>query len=205
MARLVVVGGLGIDTSGPAGSWAEALGVEVVNVGDVVRDHIQRQTSFGLRMKAFMDAGALVPEDLVGEVVVDALQRAGDEWMLHGWPRKVEQAELLAEYGQQPTMVIELSVDEPEAMARFARWCLICRTTLHVYYRLPAKPGVCDLCGGQLGQPREDIAELIRGDHEAVAPRNAYYRARGLLQMVSALGDIGDVTARMSALVTDIP
>lgn len=201
MARVVVVGGLGIDTWSLASSWAAARGFEAVNPGSVYREHVQRRTSFGVQLKAFMDAGDLVSETLVGEIVLDAVRRAGDEWMLHGWPRTVAQAEFLAEQGQQPTAVIELSLDEAETMARLGRKCLTCRTTLHVYYRLPAKPGVCDLCGGRLGQWREDAVELIRGYHEATAPRNAHYRARGLFHVVSALGDIEDVTALMSAIV----
>ncbi|MEV0644250.1 nucleoside monophosphate kinase [Phytomonospora sp. NPDC050363] len=205
MVRAVVIGGLGIgiDTWSLVSLAAGISAVEAVNVRDRLRDHYRRRSSPGVRAKAYMDAGDLVPGTLGGEIVLDGVRRAGDGWILHDWPRKVEEAEFLAEHGQEPTVVIEPTLDESETMARLGRRCLHCRSTMHVYYRLPAVPGVCGRCGGQLGQPHEVTVEEIRTHREAAAALTAHYRGRGRsVRAVSALGEFDDVAARIAAIVS---
>jgi len=174
--KIAVLSGPGVQ---PVAEFlAAAANLPLISVGNMFREHLQRQTPMGLRIDQYMRAGDLVPDELTVEFVTDALATAGGGWLLHNFPRSVRQAELLAQHGHQPDAVIELvtSQDEFEVVTRRE-------------VELGLKPaGLLEVMSIRYA--------IYRREGE---PLRDYYRARGLYSTVSGSGTPEDVAARLIA------
>ena len=164
-----------------------------------------------------MDAGRLVPDEITIGMAIDRMRQADAEggFLLDGFPRNVGQAEALDAFLATAKIaldaVLDLEVPEEEVVKRIAGRRL-CRKNdkhlFHVDYSPPAVEGVCDECGGELYQRPDDTAEKVRVRlevyHSKTEPIIDYYKQQGLVQTISALGKVADVTARaMEALRAD--
>ena len=140
---------------------AEEFDLEHVTTGDALRANKDMETEYGTP-REYMEAGELVPDELVNEIVAEALSSA-DGYVLDGYPRNLSQAEYLLEITDLDA-VLYLDVDESELVDRLTgrRVCDDCGANYHVEFSPPAEEGVCDECGGKLIQRDDDTEETVR-------------------------------------------
>ncbi|MGH2997091.1 MAG: adenylate kinase [Gaiellaceae bacterium] len=202
---------------GGKGTHAERLAREVgvphVAVGDMLRREVAAGTERGRQAQAFMDAGQLVPDDLVVEAAVDRLSQpdAADGWILDGFPRTLHQARILSDRVQNPglDLVLVLEVPDEEVFDRISgrRSC----PRGHVYHverNPPQIPGICDEDGEPLHQREDAAPEVIRRRLEIykdeTRPVLDFYEQQGLLRRVTGLGTPAEVHARVVAALRDV-
>lgn len=201
--RLVLLGPPGSGKGTQAVRLAAALKLQHVATGDILRDEVARQTPLGQKAKAFMDAGSLVPDQLVSDMIAARLQ---PDFILDGYPRSLPQAEsltkLLKAKGWQLDAVLNLDVPEDEIVARLSGR-LVCQNCKTVF---PAgTSGPCSKCGGTLGKRADDNPAVIRQRlavyHEKTKPLEDYYRKAGLLNEVPGVGQPDAIFARLQAAI----
>jgi adenylate kinase len=162
----------------------EEFGIEHVTTGDALRENKQMETEYGTPAE-YMDAGDLVPDPVVNEIVKVALEEA-DGYVLDGYPRNESQTEYLDSITDLD-VVLYLDVDEEELVRRLTgrRVCDDCGATFHVEFDQPEEDGVCDECGGDLYQREDDTEETARERisvyEENTAPVVEYFRDQGAL------------------------
>ncbi|MFD3869772.1 adenylate kinase [Streptomyces sp. NPDC058623] len=212
--RIVLVGPPGAGKGTQAAYLAKNLNIPHISTGDLFRANISQGTDLGLRAKAFMDAGDLVPDEITIGMAKDRMEQpdAVNGFLLDGFPRNVSQAEALDAMLESGSMeldaVLDLEVEEDEVVKRIAGR-RVCRKdsahVFHVTYAAPKTEGVCDTCGGELYQRDDDSEATVRNRlevyHTQTEPIIDYYKAQGLLVTIPALGEVADVTKRaMDAL-----
>ena len=180
---------------------ADAFGIEHVTTGDALRankdmDISHMDTEYDTP-RAYMDAGELVPDEVVNEIVKTALS-AADGYVLDGYPRNLEQAEYLSDITSLDAVVF-LDVSEAELVERLTgrRVCDDCGANYHVEFSPPEEEGVCDDCGGDLIQRDDDTEETVRERlrvyEENTAPVVDHYRDEGVLVEVDGEGTPDEV------------
>ncbi|MFE0649115.1 adenylate kinase [Streptomyces sp. NPDC059534] len=210
--RIVLVGPPGAGKGTQAAFLAKNLDIPHISTGDLFRANISQGTELGLKAKAFMDAGDLVPDEVTIGMAKDRMEQpdAANGFLLDGFPRNVAQAEaldvVLKAEDMQLDAVLDLEVPEDEVVKRIAGR-RICRNdsahVFHVEYNAPKAEGVCDACGGELYQRADDSEETVRKRlevyHTQTEPIIDYYRAQNLVVTISALGKVDEVTAKAMA------
>lgn len=209
--RLCFFGPPGAGKGTQAQRIVDELGIPQVSTGDLLRLHRKEGTELGRKAQGFMDQGLLVPDQLVIEMVGERLSRpdAAAGFILDGFPRTVSQAvaldQWLAERGSALERVLMLIVPDSEIVRRVVgrRSCESCGAVYHVEFLAPAVPGRCDKCGGTLVQRGDDTAEKVgtrlREYHNNTTPVAAYYQERGICREVDGVGEIDEVSLRLSA------
>ncbi|GAA0946010.1 MULTISPECIES: adenylate kinase [Streptomyces violaceusniger group] len=212
--RIVLVGPPGAGKGTQAAYLAEKLSIPHISTGDLFRANISQGTPLGKQAQEYMRAGQLVPDEVTIAMAEDRLDQedAQQGFLLDGFPRNQVQAEALDAYlgqrGVSLDAVLDLEVPESEVIKRIAgrRTCRNDSShTFHVEYKPPKVPGVCDVCGGELYQREDDSEETVRKRlevyHRETEPIIDYYKAKGLVVTISALGKVSEVTQRaMDAL-----
>lgn len=214
--RVIMLGPPGAGKGTQASRISQRYDIPHISTGDMFRANLKQGTALGQEARQYMDAGELVPDDLVVRMVDDRLSwdDAQDGWDLDGFPRTIGQAEaldeLLEEHDTPIDVVLRFAVDDDEVVERLSgrRVCRECGEIYHVHANPPAEEGVCDACGGELYQRDDDQEEVIRtrlaSYVEDTEPLEQFYAERGLLRDVEAVGDIDDVTDRTLAVLADI-
>jgi adenylate kinase len=216
--RIVLVGPPGAGKGTQAAYLAEKLSVPHISTGDLFRANISQGTPLGKQAQEYMRAGQLVPDEVTIAMAEDRLSRpdAASGFLLDGFPRNLTQAQaldgFLRERGQSLDAVLDLEVPEAEVIKRIAgrRTCRNDSShTFHVEYKKPATEGVCDTCGGELYQREDDSEETVRKRlevyHRETEPIIDYYKAKGLVVTIPALGKVSEVTQRaMDALAAKV-
>jgi adenylate kinase len=207
--RLALLGVPGAGKGTQAKRLTERYGLRHIATGDILRDNLTRGTELGLLARTYMDAGELVPDDVVVRMVCDALDASPSGFVLDGFPRTVPQAEALerrlAERGTPLDGVLALDLPDEVAVKRLAgrRTCAGCQRPYNVELDATAVPGVCDRCGGRLVQREDDREETVRRRlevyYESTAPLRDFYASRGLLRPIDADATEDEVTARAVA------
>ena len=204
--RVIFLGPPGAGKGTQARALARAWGAAHVATGEMLREAVHDGTRLGLEAKRYMDAGALVPDEVVIGLVDERLARedAVQGWVLDGFPRTVAQAEaldqLLRRRGVEIDRVIFLDVAGDELWRRLTgrRVCRRCGTAFHLVSGPPAVPGRCDRCGGELYQREDDAADAVTRRLEVYATQTAplldYYRRRNVLTEVAGGGRVEEVT-----------
>ncbi|MCT4355786.1 adenylate kinase [Streptomyces sp. Je 1-79] len=210
--RIVLVGPPGAGKGTQAAFLAKNLGIPHISTGDLFRANISKGTELGMKAKAYMDAGDLVPDEVTIGMAKDRMEQADavNGFLLDGFPRNVAQAEaldvVLKAEDMQLDAVLDLEVPEDEVVKRIAGR-RTCRNdsahVFHVMYNQPKAEGVCDVCGGELYQRPDDSEETVRKRlevyHTQTEPIIDYYRAQNLVVTISALGKVEEVTAKAMA------
>lgn len=179
-----------------------------ISTGDLLREAVKNQTALGVQAKSFMDAGQLVPDEVVIGMVGEVLQDLkGQSVILDGFPRTVPQAEalevLLKRYGMEVGKAVFLEVPRGELLNRLTgrRTCLSCGALYHMETRPTTKESVCDVCGGQVVQRKDDREDVIRTRLEAydksTSPLKKYFSERGTLLEVEGIGSTEEVYRRL--------
>ncbi len=191
--KLVFLGPPGAGKGTVAEKAEKDLAAPHISTGEIFRVAIKNQTPLGRKVKAVIESGALVPDELTIELVRERLARpdAGTSWLLDGFPRTVPQADALESFAP-PEKVVEFSLGDPEIIERLSgrRTCGSCGKSFHVKFLPPRKDGICDECGGALEIRPDDRVDSIRKRLEAyraqTAPLIEYYRKKGKLAVVDA-------------------
>ena len=202
---IVLMGPPGAGKGTQAKRLARDLGIPHVASGDIFREHVQNDTELGRLAKPYMERGELVPDDVTIAMVAERLSRpdCAQGALLDGFPRTVPQAQALdarlAELGWCLQVVLYIRVREDVLLRRLAgRWiCRTCGAVYHIEFRPPARPGVCDKCGGPLYQRSDDREETARRRLQVyfkqTAPVLQYYRDQGLLVEIDGEQGIEEV------------
>jgi adenylate kinase len=209
--NLILLGPPGAGKGTQAKMLVEDYGIPQISTGDMLREAVKAGSPMGRQAKAYMDAGALVPDDVVVGIVEERIQKADCHpgFMLDGFPRTTAQADalksMLGNKGRKIDHVICIEVDNEELIRRLSgrRTCRNCMATYHVKFNPPKRSGVCDRCGGELYQRDDDQEEAIRARlktyENQTQPLIDYYRKEGVLRSVEGRGDVKEVYARIRA------
>ena len=176
----------------------EKLGYVQISTGDLFRKAIKEQTELGKKAKSFMDKGELVPDSVTVSMVDEVLAGLGGKpFILDGFPRNVSQAESLIEILQKRHLEIGkavfLEVPQEALMSRLTgrRVCKSCGAVYHIESKPTKKPGVCDLCGGEVVQRNDDTADVIgtrlKTYDKSTAPLKDYFKGKGRLVSVNGM------------------
>ena len=189
------------------------LGVIHVSTGDILRDAVKGGSALGRKVRTFVEGGKLVPDDLMGDLIEDRLQKddASRGFVLDGFPRTVEQVSILDRALRNLDVRIDhvfvLTAPEDEIVRRLAgrRVCPGCKAVYHLENKPPKSAGVCDSCGSALIQRSDDEEEVIRERlavyAESTAPVAGTYAERGTLVEIDGHGDPDAVGARLRAAI----
>ena len=193
MLRAVLLGPPGAGKGTQAVKLVEKYEIPHISTGDIFRKNIKEGTELGKKAQEYMNAGALVPDELVVDLVKDRLQQddCKNGFLLDGFPRTIFQAEKLDEFlsesNQKMDIVINLRVEKEALIKRLTgrRVCKDCGASYHIVNIPPKKEGVCDICGGELIQRKDDNIETVENRinvyEEQTAPLIGYYKEAGSL------------------------
>jgi adenylate kinase len=207
--RSILLGPPGAGKGTQAAKIVEVHDVPHISTGDILRANVKAGTELGREAKRYMDAGDLVPDEvligLVGDRLTDADASRG--FLFDGFPRTVPQAEaldqLLAERGTPLDVVLELVIDDEIVVKRLTgrRTCSGCGRIFHVEFDPPSTEGRCDACDGELVQRDDDDEDVVRNRLavylEQTEPLVAFYGDKGLVERIEAVGAMEDVTERI--------
>ena len=196
-ARCVFLGAPGAGKGTQAKRVAAQAEIAHISTGDMLREEVKSGSELGAEAKTFMDAGKLVPDQLIIDMVKARIQKpdAASAWILDGFPRTLPQAEALDQNlsgDNALTHVVSFAVPEDVLMGRLTgrRTCSQCGAIWHVEHKPTKSEGVCDACGGELTQRSDDREEAIGKRLEVyrtqTAPLLAYYGDRGVLREIDA-------------------
>jgi adenylate kinase len=193
---------------------ADYYGVRLIATGDIFRKNVRLETPLGLKARSYMDAGELVPDDVVILMLMEELDKAPNGFVLDGFPRTIPQAlaleESLADRRRPLHAVLKFAVPDEVAVARLAgrRTCSHCERTYNVEFKPPKMEGICDACGGGLFQRQDDREETVRHRleiyHRDTEPLEKFYWDRGLLREIDAVGEVEDITRRAVGALDDL-
>lgn len=212
---LVLFGPPGAGKGTQGALLGESLGMLRLSTGDVLRDAVKRGTEMGTAAQRYMNAGELVPDDVILGIVRDYLTgaAAGTGVICDGFPRTLAQARaldaLLAELDRPLRAVLVLDVDDETLVKRLSgrRSCVACGAVYNVYYDAPANEGRCDRCGGELTLRQDDEPATVRRRlevyHEQTAPLLDYYAQTGVaVHHVNGDRPVEDVQAELTEILS---
>jgi adenylate kinase len=193
--RFILLGPPGAGKGTQSARLIEIFGIPQVSTGDLLRAARKAGTELGKRAQGFMDAGQLVPDDLVLSLVEERLSRddARRGYILDGFPRNISQAEALESRGVVVERVVNVVVPAASLIGRLTgrRVCQQCGATYHVETRPTAVDGVCDLCQGVVAQRKDDELSVIENRlavyERETSPLIEFYGAKGVLRSVDGL------------------
>jgi adenylate kinase len=187
-----------------------------ISTGDMLRANVKDETELGRQAKKFMDAGDLVPDDLIVAMAAERLQEsdAEDGFILDGFPRTIEQAEALGEQlsklGRRVTAALLIDVPDEEVIRRLSgrRVCVKAGHNYHVEFDPPKHEGVCDQDGSRLIQRDDDKPEVIKHRlavyHEKTKPLVDYYDQLGLMRRIDGTREPADVHGHIRAVIATL-
>ena len=209
--KLILLGAPGAGKGTQAEKIVEKYGIPAVSTGNIIRAALKAGTEMGLKAKSFMDAGQLVPDDVVIGIIKDRLKEKDCEngFILDGFPRTIPQAQALEDMGVDIDKVLDIEVPDEKITARMSgrRVCSKCANSYHLLYRKPKTEGVCDACGGELIQRKDDAPETVQARlkeyHEMTEPLKDFYKKLGKLVIVEGQEEVADTTALVFKALED--
>lgn len=212
--NLMLLGAPGAGKGTQAKRLEDRYGLVQLSTGDMLRREIAAGSEMGKKAKSFMEAGKLVPDDLIIDIIERRLAGpdCGKGVILDGFPRTVPQAEaldmMLTQRKLKMDHVIELKVDDEVIVGRIAgRYaCAKCGAGYHDEFQKPKAAGICDACGGKEFTRRSDdkpevVRERLAAFHRDTAPIIDYYRNKGLLKTVDGMAPIDAVTQELTGIL----
>ena len=211
--KIVMLGAPGAGKGTQAMMIAAKYGIPHISTGDIFRANIKNGTELGKKAKTYMDQGALVPDELTLELIMDRFQQAdcADGYVLDGFPRTIPQAEALtkalAAEGGKLDFAINVEVPDENIVSRMAgrRACLSCGGTYHIVYNPTKQEGICDACGGELvlrdDDKPETVAKRLEVYHSQTQPLIDYYAGQGILKEVDGTKEVSEVFDDIAAIL----
>lgn len=208
---MVMLGPPGAGKGTQAVNVAKRYSIPHISTGDIFRAAIKEGTDLGRKAKKYLDAGELVPDSVVTDIVAERISKDDcvGGFLLDGFPRTLPQAEaldkMLSDKGCPLTAVVDLAVDRDALVKRLTarRACSKCGENYNLVSKAPKKEGVCDKCGGALYQRDDDKRETIENRlsvyEKQTAPLIEYYKRSGRLVSASGEGPIDGVFKRICA------
>ena len=201
--KLILLGAPGTGKGTQAEVICKALNIPAISTGNIIREALAQGTEMGLKAKSFMDAGQLVPDDVVIGIIKERLAKddCANGFILDGFPRTIPQAEALDAMGVIIDKVIDIEVPDEKIAARMSgrRVCKDCGSSYHLEYKAPKAEGVCDACDGELIQRKDDAPETVLDRlavyHKQTEPLKDYYSKKGILRIVEGQEEIADTSA----------
>lgn len=201
--KLILLGAPGAGKGTQAEKICEKLSIPAISTGNIIREALKNGTEMGLKAKSFIDAGQLVPDEVVIGIIKDRLAQndCANGFILDGFPRTIPQAEALDEMGVEIDKVIDIEVPDEKITERMSgrRVCKECGASYHLVYKKPEKEGVCNLCGGELVQRKDDhpdtVLDRLKVYHEQTEPLKDFYAKKGKLRIVEGQEKVEDTTA----------
>ncbi|MBQ3518782.1 MAG: adenylate kinase [Clostridia bacterium] len=201
--KIIFLGAPGAGKGTQAEIVAEKLAIPTISTGNIIREALRTGTPMGLKAKSFIEAGQLVPDEVVIGIIRDRL--AADDcangFILDGFPRTIPQAAALDEMGIAIDKVIDIEVADERIVARMSgrRVCPKCGATYHTEYKKPAVDGVCNNCSEALIIRKDDepetVLERLKIYHAETEPLKDYYANKGILRIVEGQEEVADTTA----------
>lgn len=203
--NLILLGAPGAGKGTQAEVICAAKGIPAISTGNILREAVKNGTKSGLEAKKYMDAGELVPDDVVIGILKDRIAEPDckDGFILDGFPRTVPQAEALEKMGVNIDKVIEIYVPDEKIAQRLGgrRVCESCGSSYHIQFKPTKVEGICDACGGKVVIRKDDepatVLERLKVYHEKTAPLKDYYEAKGKLKTVIGQEEVAD-TSRLT-------
>ena len=200
--KLIIMGPPGAGKGTQAALIKAEYQIPHISTGDMFREAIKNETPLGMEAKSYMDKGQLVPDSVTIGLVKERLAKPDcqEGFLLDGFPRTIPQAEALNEILKELDIkldaVVNIDVDDSVLIDRIVgrRVCPICKAGYHVKYLQPKVEGVCDECGGQLVQRKDDTEETVKNRLEVYAnqtkPLLEFYESYGLVKSIDGIGEI---------------
>jgi adenylate kinase len=210
--NIVLFGPPGAGKGTQSALLVERMSMRHISTGDILREAVKKQTPLGIQAKSVMDAGKLVPDDVIIGMVDEVLKGLkGQSFILDGFPRTTPQAEalekLLASGGMKIGKALFLEVPRQDLLRRLSgrRVCQSCGAVYHVDTKPSKTEGVCDVCGGAVVQRKDDHESVIGTRLEAydtsTAPLKKYFADQGKFSEVDGVGSTEEVYKRLSAQI----
>lgn len=209
--NLILLGAPGAGKGTQAEKICEKYNIPAVSTGNIIREALKNGTDMGLKAKSYIDAGALVPDDVVIGIIKERLNEddCKNGFILDGFPRTIPQAEALDAMGINIDKVVDIEVPDDKIAARLSgrRVCLKCGATYHLEYKKPQKEGICDVCGDELVQRKDDkpetVIDRLNVYHEQTEPLKDYYAKTGKLVIVEGQEEVAQTTALVFKALED--
>ena len=203
--KLILLGPPGAGKGTQAEILSKKLDIPTISTGNILRAAIKNGTEIGLKAKSFMDAGKLVPDEVIIGIIAERLEQpdCAKGYILDGVPRTLAQAEAIENSGIHFDAVLSIEVSNDEIISRMSgrRACTACGATYHIVAAPSKVEGVCDKCGGALVQRDDDKPETVLNRLEVYAKETAplveFYEARGILKTVANQPTIEATTAEV--------
>ena len=211
--KIIMLGAPGAGKGTQAKKIAEKYQIPHISTGDIFRFNIKEGTELGMKAKAYMDQGGLVPDELTIGMLMDRIQKEDSQngYVLDGFPRTIPQAESLTnalnERGQKIDYAVNVDVPDENIVNRMSgrRACLSCGATYHIVYKPSKVEGICDVCGDKLVLRDDDKPETVKKRlsvyHDQTQPLIDYYKEAGVLANVDGTQDMEKVFSDIVAVL----
>ena len=203
--RLILLGAPGAGKGTQAEILSRKLSIPTISTGNILRASIKNGTPVGLKAKAYVESGALVPDDVIIGIVAERLAESdcAGGYILDGMPRTIPQAEALEKAGINIDCALSIEIADETIIERMSgrRTCPNCGASYHVVAAPPKTEGVCDKCGSALTIRKDDAPETVKARlevyHKETEPLKAFYAERGKLRSVENQPTIEATTAEI--------
>ena len=210
--KLVLLGAPGAGKGTQAEIISEKYNIPTISTGNIIRAALKNGTEMGLKAKAYIDSGRLVPDDVVIGIIKERLAEddCQNGFILDGFPRTIPQAEALDSMNIAIDAALSLEVADREIVKRMSgrRVCEKCGASYHTEFKKPKAEGICDACGGTLIIRKDDEPDTVldRLDifHKQTEPLKSYYKQQGKLITVEGQSQVEDTTKLVLAALSEI-
>lgn len=205
--KLILLGAPGAGKGTQAELICKRLSIPAISTGNIIREAMKTGTEMGKKAKSFVDAGNLVPDEVVIGIIKERLAKddCKNGFILDGFPRTIPQAEALDKMGIDIDAVLSIEVADEAIVKRMSgrRVCEKCGASYHIEYKKPKTEGICDACGSSLICRKDDAPETVLDRlnvyHEQTEPLKGYYEKTGKLKTVMGQEELSDTTALVFA------
>ena len=200
--KLILLGAPGAGKGTQAEVISEKYNIPTISTGNIIRAALKNGTEMGLKAKSYIDAGNLVPDDVVIGIIKERLAESdcNNGYILDGFPRTIPQAEALDSLGFDIDAALSIEVADEEIVKRMSgrRVCEKCGASYHTEYKKPKVDGKCNFCDGNLVIRKDDEPETVLNRlgvyHEQTEPLKDFYKACGKLICVEGQEEVADTT-----------
>ena len=209
--KLILLGAPGAGKGTQAEVIMDHLNIPAISTGNIIREALKNGTEVGLKAKSYMDAGKLVPDEVVIEIIKERLAKddCKNGFILDGFPRTVPQAEALDAMGITIDKVVDIEVADEKIAQRLGgrRVCANCGASYHTEYKPSKVEGVCDKCVGPTVQRKDNepatVLDRLKVYHEQTEPLKDYYAKKGILAVVYGAEEVSETSARTLKALED--